>query len=202
MKKYLKILLMLFLVVTVVSGCKNESAISNKISKISLKTIDFDGETYALKLSRKIPVINGYANEYIREDESEANWTKMIIVQDYPSHHSPMALARNVELSVKHSNEKAGVLVSEANGGDIAYVDYLTFAKPEPGKAPDSFLFSIYKFQKNGNEGLVSLQYMKKYSIREAEADSNFQRTFSEERKNITSIVEKMRIPGIIQKDL
>lgn len=159
--------------------------------------IIFDDEDYIFQSSDKTPSGDVYVNEYLRIDENASNWTKKIVVIEYSNMDSPMGIARSIEGHIKNANSQASSYVSGTSDDNVAYVDYLTLGQSKETNQMNVLEFNAYKLQKIPGDGVIALQFIKRYSLEDA--NSNFANTFRRDREIIISDMVNMPIPAVIK---
>lgn len=204
------LLLLLFSVVLIIYIFINNGGDSNRnitqlLPPTSVNTsspsvnpkIIFDDEEYIFQSSDKTPSGDVYVNQYCKIDEDASNWTKKIVVIEYSNMVSPISIARSIEGNIKNANSQASAYVSETSDGNVAYVDYLTLGQSKEANQMNVLEFSAYKLQKIPGNGVIALQFIKRYSVEDA--NSNFANIFNQDREIIMSDIANIPIPAIVK---
>ena len=145
----------------------------------SASNITFDDEAYTNKFTNKSPTIN--LAEYVREDETFKNWTKLIAVRNYTNLTNPKAAAVNLARIVKKQNPKANYQILQSKESSEVQIDFLTWPS-----TLEYLEFNIHRYMKvEGYDGLISYQFAYRFKMSEPESVALF-------KKNKNHWVSKM----------
>jgi len=127
----------------------------------SASIITFDNEAYTKKFTNKSASVN--LAEYVRENETFKDWTKLVAVRNYTNLNKPKEAVVNFAKIIKQHNPKANYQILESKDGNEAQIDFLTWPK-----SLKYMEFNIHKYMKvEGYTGLISYQFAYRFKINE-----------------------------------
>jgi hypothetical protein len=116
--------------------------------------LQFDGETFVKRFTSNTPEIR--LVEYVRENETLENWTKLVAVRNFTKLNDPKRAAAGLGLLAKQRNPLANfqVLVKDDDESQ-AQVDFITWPKDSAYME-----FNIHRYMKvERYPGLISYQF-------------------------------------------
>jgi len=132
--------------------------------------IQFDGETYAKQFTNNTPEIR--LAEYVRDNETVDNWTRLVAVRNYTKLSDPETAAGNLAKALLQQNPQAKFQILTADDGSGAQIDFLTWTKDA-----DYMEFNIHRYLKvEGYPGLISYQFAYRVTDLSPEAMETFKR--------------------------
>ena len=119
------------------------------------QTMEFDGETYTLAFSNKLPS-GVLTDKYLRAGESVRQWEKMITIQYNPALADPVKAAVDLGAVLESQYPQAEYSIRRFEEKSEAMLYFLVWS----GKDQPVAEFNIYRYLKYGNApGLMVYQF-------------------------------------------
>lgn len=169
-------------------------------------SIKFLDKNYSLTYSIKVKS-GGYINEYTLNNQSVSNWSEMIVVHHFPKSKSPLNEAKEVSNFITayyaKQNQKAPVSIMYNDKKNSAMVDFILPVQDKNTKKLKNLEFNIFKYEmaKDGN-GVVAIQYSKKFFANELLQETQFQQNLEKVRKSAINAMTTMQIPEIVNREI
>lgn len=161
--------------------------------------IYFDNENYKLKFSAIAPSTNGYGNEYFKDEESPANWSKMIGIYYYPDEADPIKYTEDFDKIVENTDNSILLKVVENKKTDKAVMSFLVNGCEQSKKY---FEYDVYKFEKHPNKGMVVSKYATKYFFSNNNEIENIAKQIKENNDKYLEMLIISQTPDIVEKDI
>lgn len=161
--------------------------------------IHFDNEIYKLKFSALAPKTNGYGNEYYKNTENAANWTKMIGVYYYPEENNPIEYAQNFDKTVENTENSMLLKLIENKKTNKSVISFLVNGCE---KSKKYFEYDVYKFEKHTSKGIIVTKYAQKYHFTKDQEIENIAKQIKENNDRYLEMLVISEPPRIIEEDI
>lgn len=161
--------------------------------------IHFDNEVYELKFSAIAPNTGGYGNEYYKNSENVADWTKMVGVYYYPNENNPVKYAQNFDTTVENTDNSVLLKLVENKKSDKAVISFLVNGCENSKKF---FEYDVYKFEKHPTKGMVVSKYASKHYFTDESEITSIAQNIKENNDKYLEMFVMSPAPSIIEKDI
>jgi hypothetical protein len=122
-------------------------------SESGVEGLVFDGDAYRLQYAAGDETM--IANEFLPEDQTSENWSRMLAVRLFFQEHDPVEYARSLETRLKEANPEAYSRLESAADGEEAVIDFLTWAEDDPAESAEFNIFRLIRHPR----GLLAYQF-------------------------------------------
>lgn len=161
----------------------------------SAPSVTFNGKTFVIKYSKKIPQEDTYMNEYYLPKQKYNNWTELIGIYNYPSFPSPIIFASKLQAQLKAKDKPVEMFINKEE--NIAIVSFMVGG----GTLPTKMELNTFIFKPSDN-GTIAFQYTKRYLLKSPEDMKTMNKDVDDIRMGIIQLITKVTIPELIKKDI
>jgi hypothetical protein len=137
---------------------------------LSAAAIEFDGETYVKKDSGDTPEVRRV--EYVRDDETLDNWTKLIGIRNFTNLESPKEAVSELEKTLKENDPDSDPFMLASPDGSDAMISFVV--GPEDNSYGE---LNIWRYTKvDGYPGLIAYQFAYRFQGTTDEEVAQFQK--------------------------
>jgi len=133
-------------------------------------SLNFDGEVYVKKYTKNLEKLK--LTEYVREDETLENWTKLLAIRNFPNLEDPRKAVHMLGAKVRQQNPKARMKIRSSVELNEGQIDFITWVK-----GSGVMEFNVHKYLESDDYiGLISYQFAYKFSVNDKEAFEYFKK--------------------------
>ena len=162
--------------------------------------VKYNKENYNLVFSAKSSEHAGYYNQYLKNGETDKNWTEMIALHHFPNVYSPIDLAHTFREYLAQNKCPSALYINDDDNTCI--LDFLLIDDGTGNKKHMIILeFNVFKYVKAKNCGTVAFQYAKRYQITNANQVDGVKKQFEKYRPKALKTIQKFELPDVIEED-